>query len=343
MTLPKVDQAADISGKKVFVRGDIDVPLVDGKVSDDTRLRDIWPTVEFLLEQKCQIVLGGHVGRPEGEFMAELSSRLIAQYLANLTNSANLEEQDLGFIKGFKVNDQLTVLENLRFYPGEEANDPEFAKVLASTSEIYVNEAFAVDEREHASTVGVPKLLPHFAGFRLCDEMAVLSKVLDNATKPLVVIIGGAKLETKIPLISTMEQVADYVIVGGKLLAEIKIGSPIMAMEKVKILRLTDNTKDITLESIDRYSEILSKAGTIVWNGPMGQVEEYTYQVGTRRVAELVAASSGYKIVGGGDTVGILQKLGLTDKFDWVCSGGGSMLKFLAGEKLPGVEALLAG
>ncbi len=334
--LPVVDQISDISGKRIFVRGDIDVPLNEGHIKDDTRLRDIWPTIEFLLSKNCQVVLAGHLGRPEGKVVPELSSRPVASWVSDHVNGQVSEIQG-----GFKVNEQIIVLENLRFNPGEEENSPEFAQHLASLAEVYVNESFAVDEREHASIVGVPKLLPHYAGFRLAREIEVLSKVLENPARPLVVIIGGAKLETKIPLISKMENVADAVIVGGKLLSEIKIGSPIMAMEKVKILRLTDNTKDITLESIDRQSAILASAGTIVWNGPVGLVEEYNYQVGTRRIAELVAASPAYKIVGGGDTVGFLEKLGLTEKYDWVCSGGGSMLKFLAGEKLPGVEALL--
>lgn len=338
--LPVIDQTQDISGKKIFVRGDIDVPLLEGHIKDDTRLRDVWPTIEFLLEKNCQVVLAGHLGRPEGKEVPDLSSRPVASWVADHIGGS-VGEQDFGFIKGYKINEQLVVLENLRFNPGEKENSAEFAKQLASLADIYVNEAFAASEREHASVVGVPKLLPHYAGFRLTKEIEVLSKVLESPARPLVVIIGGAKLETKIPLISKMENVADAVIVGGKLLSEINYGSPIMAMEKVKILRLTDNTKDITLESIDRQSQILGSAGTIVWNGPVGLIEEYNYQVGTRRIAELVAASPAYKIVGGGDTVGFLEKLGLTEKYNWVCSGGGSMLKFLAGEKLPGVEALL--
>ncbi len=343
INLPIIDKASDIGGKKVFVRGDIDVPLDRGKITDDTRLRDIWPTIEFLLEQKCTVVLAGHLGRPEGKVVPELSSKPIASWMADYINGS-VSEINFGEIDGFKISDDLTVLENLRFYPGEEANDLEFAKELAELGEIYVNEAFAADEREHASVVLVPTLLSHFAGFRLAKEIEVLSKLLEDPQRPLTVIIGGAKLETKIPLISKMAEIADSVVVGGKLVSEIKVGSPIMGMEKVKVLRLTENTKDTTLESIDKVliERIKSSdVGTIVWNGPVGQVEEYTYQVGTRRIAELLASSPAYKIVGGGDTIAILSKLGILDKFDWVCSGGGSMLKFLAGEKLPGVEVLI--
>lgn len=367
--VPVINQVSDLVGKTVFVRGDIDVPLSlrgasaasdaaiqdkiasssstprnDMIITDDTRLKDIWATIEFLLSKNCQVILAGHLGRPEGKVVPELSSRPVAQYLANLTNSANLEDVDLGFIKGFKVSEKLTVLENLRFYPGEEANDPEFASRLAELADVYVNEAFAANGGEHASIVGVPKFLPHFAGLRLAKEIKVLSEVLENPKRPLVVIIGGAKLETKIPLIKKMAEIADCVIVGGKLLTQVIVGSDLMKDPKVKFLRLTENEKDVTLESIDRAlagEQASGLAGTIVWNGPVGQIEEYNYQVGTRRIAELVAASPAFKIVGGGDTVGFLDKLGLSSKFDWVCSGGGSMLKFLAGEKLPGVEALI--
>jgi phosphoglycerate kinase len=346
--LPTIDLAPDVSGKKVFVRGDIDVPLESqnsngkSKILDDTRLKDIWPTIEFLLKQNCQVILAGHLGRPGGKVVPELSSRPIAQWFEDhVANGSNVTDGEFGGIGGFVVNHQLTVLENLRFDPREESNDEEFAKELAGLAEVYVNECFAVNERAHASVVGVPKFLLHFAGFRLSKELEMLGKVSENPVRPLVAIIGGAKLETKIPVISKMAGIADCVIVGGKLLAEIIVGSPIMAMEKVKLLRLTENGKDTTLESIDRYLPILQSAGTIVWNGPVGMVEDYTYQVGTRRLAEIIASSRAFKVLGGGDTVGIVDKLGLMDKFDWVSSGGGSMLKLLAGEVLPGVEAIL--
>lgn len=341
--LPILDQAFNISGKKVLVRGDIDVPIKDGSIQDETRLKDIWPTIDFLLKQNCQVFLAGHLGRPEGKILAELSSRPVAEWMGKSVSGEVLQitSTKIGNFETFKVSDNLTVLENLRFDPREEANDPGFAAELSELASIYVNECFAVDERAHASVVGVPKNLPHFAGFRLSKELEMLEKILENPVRPLVVIIAGAKLETKIPVITKMAEHAEFVIVGGKLLTEIIVGSPIMAMEKVKLLRLTENGKDTTLESIDRYLPILQTAGTIVWNGPVGMVEDYTYQVGTRRIAEVVAVSKAVKVLGGGDTIGIVDKLGLSNKFDWISSGGGSMLKFLAGEKLPGVEALL--
>ncbi len=363
MNLPVVDKA-NLSGKKVFVRGDIDVPLESlsdqskSKIVDDTRLKDIWPTLKYLLDKDSKLILGGHLGKPGGKEDPKLSSRPVAEWFQSkivgaglvpaqndaigaTTRVAPTEEINIGSFKGFRVTDDFFVLENLRFDPREEANDEGLAKELASLAEVFVNESFAEAHKTVASTVGVPKLLPHYAGFRLAKELKVLSGILDNPERPLVCVIGGAKLETKIPVIAKMAQVADVVIVGGKLLCEIKSDSEIAKNPKVKLLELTKDTKDCTLPSVDQQLDILRQAATIVWNGPLGMVEDYPYQVGTRRLAEIIAGTSSYKVVGGGDTIGFLDKLGLTEKFDWACSGGGAMLEFLAGKGLPGVEALL--
>lgn len=297
MDLPTVDQIKDLTGKRVLVRGDIDVPLTQQStnngqlttITDDTRLKDIFLTIDFLLKQSCQVILAGHLGRPEGKAVQELSSKPIQEYFP-----------------------QIKVLENLRFDPREEANDEGYAKELASLADIYINEAFAASERAHASIVGVPKFLPHYAGFRLTKEVEILLGVLENPARPLLVIIGGAKIETKQPLIDKMKGFADAVVIGGKLATE---------------------EKDFLIES-------LPEAKTIVWNGPMGDIEN-GHGTGTKKLVDLILAQKdAYKIVGGGDTVGFINKLGLLDKFDWVSSGGGSMLKLLAGEKLPGIEAL---
>jgi phosphoglycerate kinase len=288
MKLPVVDET--IKDKRVLVRGDIDVPLKDGQIQDDTRLKDIKPTIDFLLQNGCQVTLCGHLGRPEGVIKPELSSKPIQEYFP-----------------------AVRVLENLRFDIREEKNDGSLAKELTQDKDIFVNESFAESYREVASITGVAKLLPHYAGFRLAKEVEVLSKVLEDPERPLLVIIGGAKIDTKQPLIDKMQDLADFVVVGGKLATQ---------------------EKDFLIDS-------LPQAKTIVWNGPMGAVEA-GYTAGTQKLIDLILAQKdAYKIVGGGDTVAFLDKLGLTDKFNWVSSGGGSMLKFLSGEKLPGIEALL--
>lgn len=336
MKLPVVDES--VAGKRVFLRGDIDVPLRADSgeriaVSDDTRLKDIWPTIEFLLGQGCTLYLAGHLGRPKLDdslSRTSLSSRPVAEWMNEQFKSKfKFQTQGVlgiclkGNICGFSASEKLVVLENLRFDSREEANDEAYAKELADLADVYVNEAFAASEREHASIVGVPKFLPHFAGFRLAREMEVLSRVLENPRRPLVVVVGGNKPETKLPLITKMKKFAEKVITREDLVME-------------------PGGKDATLESIEKLTDVFAQAGTIVWNGPVGRIEEIPYQVGTRKLAELIVASGAYKIVGGGDTVGFVNKLGLAERFDWVCSGGGSMLKFLAGETLSGVEALLS-
>lgn len=302
MKLPVVD--ASVAGKKVLVRGDIDVPLKmesgEWRIENDFRLQAIKPTIEFLLQNNCQVILCGHMGRPEGKVVPELSSKPIQDYFP-----------------------KIKVLENLRFDPREEANEESLAKELADMAEVYVNEAFAACERAHASIVGVPRFLPHYAGFQLAKEVEMLSRVLENPARPLVAIVGGIKMETKMPLVTKMKIFADTVISNEN-------------------LELIPDTKDVTPESVDKFAEIMAKAGTIVWNGPFGKIEEAAYQTGTKRLAQLIAGNqTAYKVVGGGDTVAFINKLGLTAKFDWVSTGGGSMLKFLAGEELPGIKALL--
>ena len=282
MKLPIIDET--IKDKKVLVRGDIDIP--DG---DFFRLEAIKPTIDFLLQNNNQIILCGHRGRPTG-FDPNLTTKPIQDFFP-----------------------KIKVLENLRFDPREINNDESLAKELAQNQDIFVNESFAESYREVASISGVAKLLPHYAGFRLAKEIEVLSRVLENPQRPLLIVIGGAKIETKQPLIDKMKSFADFVIVGGKLATE---------------------EKDFLIES-------LPPAKTIVWNGVFGEIET-GHEAGTRKLVDLILVQTdAYKIVGGGDTVGFLDKIGLTEKFDWVCSGGGSMLAFLAGEKLPGIEALL--
>lgn len=282
MKLPVIDET--VKNKRVLVRGDIDVP--DG---DFFRLEAIKPTIDFLLQNNNQVILCGHRGRPTG-FDPKLTTKPIQDFFSNIK-----------------------VLENLRFDPREINNDESLARELAQNQDIFVNESFAESYREVASISGVAKLLPHFAGFRLAKEVEVLSKVLENPVRPLLVIIGGAKIETKQPLIDKMKNFADQVVIGGL---------------------LATKEKDFLIDS-------LPPAKTIIWNGVFGEVET-GHVTGTEKLINLILENKeAYKIVGGGDTVGFLQKNNLLSNFDFVSTGGGSMLKLLAGEKLPGIEALL--
>lgn len=339
-------QDIDVKGKTVFLRADLDVPIIDGEITDDTRLKAWFPTLELLLKNQAHVFIAGHLGRPEG-IDEKLSLKPVALWVKKALELHNeLEVIDLDGFKAFKITGKLYLLENLRFYKEEEENNEEFSKKLASLADIYVNDAFASSHRAHASIVGVAKFLPSFAGFRLEKEVEVLSKVLENPKRPLCVIIGGAKIETKLPLVEKMHAFADYVLVGGEIAENDKVLLKIQH-EKIQgqksallVADLTKNSKDITTKSAENFVQIVLNANTIVWNGPMGLVEEKESQNGTNILAQGLSKISAEKIAGGGDTIAYLKKNNFLDNFSFVSTGGGAMLEFLAGEKLPGLEVL---
>jgi phosphoglycerate kinase len=325
MKLPQLSDF-NLQDKKVLVRCDLDVPLKDGVVEDDSRLRECLPTIKYLLEQGTSAILMGHLGRPESKVVEELRMGPVAQKLLELLNSKlKTQSSKLEKFDGYQLDDNLFLLENLRFYPGEENNDPEFARQLASLGDFFINEAFATSHRAHASIVGVPQLLPHCAGLHFIEEVENLSKVIENPKRPLVFIIGGAKPETKLPFVEDFKKKADFVLVGGKLAGRSD---------------LTEDGLDINLEAIEKFKKIIKTAGTIVWNGPMGKYEDQGYERGTLEIAKAIIESSAFKIVGGGDTIAALTKFGLLDKMDYISTGGGAMLEFLAKSTLPGIDAL---
>lgn len=333
-----------IQNKKVFLRLDLDVPRSEHGFTDTTRIDAGFPTLEYLLKGAAEVVIGSHFGRPSG-YEEDLSLRGIGMAIsARLESSDSFKEEEKDGLKQFILSPRVTLLENLRFYKEEESNDPDFAKKLSLLADVYVNEAFAVCHRNHASVVGIPELLPHYAGFRLQKEVQELSKVMENPARPLVIIIGGAKIETKLPLVNKMLEVADKVLVGGEIAAEINnFEKP---NPKLVVAQVTPQGTDVTTESIQNFSKEINTALTIVWNGPMGEISKEVNktllsEVGTKEIAFLISGSSAHTIVGGGDTIGFLNKHGLLHNFSFVSTGGGAMLSFLSGEKLPGLEALM--
>ena len=344
----------DFQNKNVLVRCDIDVPLVEReiRVEDETRIKACLPTVEYLLEKGAKVILMGHLGRPEGEVVEELKMAPVAQKIKDLLKLKATSRRDSQNGAGEKLKVQLKIqnfpvyileenlwlLENLRFYPGEEANDLEFAKSLSFLGDFYVNEAFAASHREHASLVGLPKFLPHCAGFHFLEEVENLSQILENPQRPLVFIIGGAKPETKIQMVAEFASKADSVLVGGTL----SQGKSVKEQENKNVSwgDLTDDRLDINEETIEEFEEIIKTAGTIVWNGPLGRCEDEKWEAGTRKIAEAIAESKAFKVVGGGDTINALNKFGILSKMDFVSLGGGAMLEFLAQGTLPGIKAL---
>lgn len=336
----------ELNGKKVFLRADLDVPLNNGQIQDDTRLKAWFPTLELLIKNNCTIFIAGHIGRPTEE-NEKFSVKPIAKFIKDKLNlTTEIEEIELSGIRSFKLTDKIFLLENLRFYKEEEQNDNIFAEKLSHLAEIYVNDAFSASHRSHASIVGIPMFIPFFAGLRMEKEVDVLSEVLQKPKRPLCIIIGGAKIETKLPLVEKMHHFADYVLVGGEIAENDKVLLKV-SHEKITdrksaliIADLTSNSKDITLKSSENFVQIVKLSNTIIWNGPMGLFEEKENEKGTEILAQGIIEASADTIVGGGDTLAFLKSKNLLDKFTFVSTGGGAMLEFLSGQKLPGIEAL---
>lgn len=323
---------ADVSGKRVIVRTDFDVPVKDGVIVDETRLDNSIPTLKYLLEKKAKLFLISKMGRPQFRDPSLSLKSVVEEVSKKLEREVKFKDDLSENIPG-----DVTLLENLRFWSEEEKGDLDFSKKLSSFGDIYVNECFATSHRSDASFVGIPKILPSYAGLNLIREVTELKKVLEDPERPLISIIGGAKLETKLPVINSLAKVSDKVLVGGKLMFE--VGGQNLP-DNVVIAPDDIDKKDVGPKTIDSFKKIIQSANTIVWNGPLGVFEVDKYLEGTRLLAEAIVGSDAYKIVGGGDTIAALDKLKLLDKIDYVSTGGGAMLEFLAEKKLPGLLAL---
>ncbi len=325
-------EEADVAGKRVIVRCDFDVPVKSGKILDDTRIRDSLSTLKYLLSKGAKLFLISKLGRPKGKDPS-LSLEIIVETLSNYLGKKIIFQKDLNE----RDNDEVILLDNLRFWLEEEDGDENFGKKLATFGDLYVNECFATSHRNDASIAQLPKFLPSYAGIRLLKEIRELEIVLKSPARPLIAIIGGAKLETKLPAIFNLAKIADKVLVGGKLMFEVERRS---LPENVVVAHDDVETKDIGDESIELFSESISKAKMVVWNGPMGVFEDDSYMKGTKEIAKAVTDSDAYSVIGGGDTISALNKLDLISKIKFVSTGGGAMLEFLAGKTLPGLKAL---
>ena len=322
--MKSIDMANLQSGIKVFVRGDLDVAIENGVIKETFRLDRLLPTLNYLKEKSAKIVIAGHIGRPQ-ENKERISTQVLLPYFNAILGEGTFE-----------------LLENLRFSIGEEANNLEFAKSLSEKADIYVNDCFGTCHRKHASIVGIPKFLPHYAGFDLLNEIINLSKVF-NPAHPFVAIIGGAKLETKKPIIKELLNIADYVLVGGKIGMDWNEDVPENLIFPIDYAR---EKKDIGVQTVEKFTEIILNAKTVLWAGPLGVYEEDEFNKGNMLVAKAVFESGAYSILGGGGIVAALNKpacagrLGLLSKFNFISTGGGATLEYLVKHTLPGIEAL---
>ncbi len=338
-------RAAEVSGRRVLVRADLNVPLEGGRVADDTRIRAALPTLELLRDRAAAAVtVCSHLGRPEGPDPA-YSMKPVGERLRELFDG------------------ELTVLENTRFDPGETKNDPDFARRLAEGQDLFVQDAFGSVHRAHASTVGVAELLPAYAGLLLERELAELGKLLGEVDRPFVLVSGGAKVDDKLGVLRKLGGRADSVLVGGKMAEELRgtgadpLGFPVeLPVDVVAASEFDENAEarvvpydgvpdgwlglDIGPETRGRFAGLIAPARTIFWNGPMGVFEWPRFAEGTKAVAEAVAHSDAYSVVGGADSIRALGELGLLDRVSWASTGGGAALELLEGRELPGVAAI---
>lgn len=381
----------DVAGKKVFVRVDFNVPLENGAITDDTRIRETLPTIQYLVEKGAKVILASHLGRPKGQVVEELRLTPVATRLSELLGKPVVSAKEaIGDAVQAQVNQlgngDVLLLENVRFYAGEEKNDPELAAAFAALADIYVNDAFGAAHRAHASTEGIAHKLPAVSGLLMEKELDVLGKALRNPDRPFTAIVGGSKVKDKIGVIENLLNIADNILIGGGLSYTFlkaqgyEIGKSLVDNEKldlaldflrkakekgVNFLIPVDivigddfsnkaNTRIVPINEIpadwegfdigpktrEIYSDIIANSKLIVWNGPLGVFELEPYMNGTKAMAEACAKTSGYTVIGGGDSAAAVEKFHLADKMDHISTGGGASLEFMEGKALPGVVAL---
>jgi phosphoglycerate kinase len=338
MKLPKSIETIDVDGKRVIVRVDWNVTLGKAlQIVDDTRIVRTLPTIKWLLDHDAKrVILMSHLGKAE----EKRSLKPVVAYAEKLLS----EEIVLcaTVLQCHSTTDRIVMLDNLRFWEGEEANDPTFSKQLASLGDIYVNEAFGESHRSAASIVGIPQYVPHYAGLWLAEEVETILKIRDSAEHPFVLVMGGAKVQDKSKLLEVLSQRADTILLGGKLANEY-VQKGMRASGKAKVLTPIEGIElqDIGLETQKLYAAEIAKAKTVIWNGPMGKVEEVQYRSGTRAIFDaLVANESAYTLVGGGDTLAAISDEAHLTRIDHVSTGGGAMLSLLERGVLPGISVL---
>jgi phosphoglycerate kinase len=346
MRLPRSVREAGVDGQVVLVRADLNVPLEDGRVADDARIRASLPTLELLLERGAKEVrVCSHLGRPKSEEdRAKLAIGPVRARVAELV-----------------PDERVTVLENTRFNPGETKNDEGYARELAAGCNLYVNDAFGSAHRAHSSTEAVAHLLPAYAGLLLLSELEHLGRLLGDVDRPFVIVSGGAKVDDKVGVLRNLGSRADHVLIGGKMAEDVRDESPfpfdvilptdIVAADSFAAdaeTRAVDYDDlpagwlglDIGPATSEKFAAVIAEAGTVFWNGPMGVFEWPRFAEGTFAVARAVADCDGFTVVGGGDSVRAVYDAGIAHRISWISTGGGAALELLEGKELPGIAAI---
>ena len=371
----------DVKGKKVLVRCDFNVPYDENrKITDNRRIVAALPTIQYLLENDCKVILCSHLGRPKGEVKPEYPMNIVAEELSRLLGE-DAKKLALELKEG-----EVMLLENVRYEAGEEKNDENLSKAFASLAEVFVNDAFGTAHRAHSSTTGVASFLPAVSGFLIEKELNFLGTALENPERPFMAILGGKKVSDKIGVIDSLLEKVDVLMIGGAMAytffksmgyevgnsiceldklelakevmekakakgvkfmlpVDTKVGKEFDANTESKIVKYTEIPDgwegfDIGTETIEIYSKELQNAKTVIWNGPVGLFEFDQFAVGTNSIAKALADVDAVKIIGGGDSAAAVEKAGLAEKFTHISTGGGASLEFLEGKKLPGIEAL---
>jgi phosphoglycerate kinase len=391
MFLKKSMNDVEVKGKRVFVRVDFNVPMEDGEITDETRIRAAIPTIEQLVNGGAKVILASHLGRPKGEVKEEMRLTAVGTRLAELMNKPVTKlDESIGEKVEAVVNNmqegEIVLLENVRFHKGEEKNDEALAKEFSKLADLYVNDAFGAAHRAHASTEGIAKFVPAVSGLLMEKELDVLGRALSNPERPFTAIIGGAKVKDKIGVIENLLDKVDHLIIGGGLVFTFvkalghDIGKSLLEEDKIELAKSfieQAKAKDVKLhmpvdavvanefskdadtqvvnidaipsdwmgldigpKTAENYAEVIKASKLIIWNGPMGVFEMEKFANGTKTVADAMAATEGYTIIGGGDSAAAVEKFEVASKMDHISTGGGASLELMEGKELPGIVAL---
>jgi phosphoglycerate kinase len=389
--LRTIDDLGDLQGRRVFVRADFNVPIEDGKVTDDLRITATVPTLQLLRDRGAALVVASHLGRPEGQPREDLRMDPVA---ARLEEAGGFPVRKLDEVTGPAVEEacsglkpgEVILLENLRFDPGEEANERSFAEELAGLADVYVDDAFGAAHRAHASVVGVAELLPNAAGLLMQREVEVLTRLVQDPDEPFVAVLGGVKVSDKLEVVGALLERVDALLVGGAmaftfLAAEgAEVGDSLVEEDQIEpVARARDRAQergvlivlpedvvvapepsleartetvpanripkglkglDVGPRTVEEFTRVLADARTVFWNGPMGVFELEPFSRGTRGMAQAIAGIDAFTVVGGGDSLAAIRRLGFEDQVDHLSTGGGASLEFLEGKDLPGVAVL---